>query len=112
MDPDDYPTTEVRLAIELVEQGAEPAAQLAAPRLLARRPADHQRFEPGNPHLQRGQIALVLIGEIVIERLPIEPGSVQNRAYRGGVVALSANRLEHSLENLFALGRIHKLELG
>src|SRR5881394_4180339 len=112
MDADDHTATEIRFGVEQVEQRTEPTAQLATPAFLACRPSHDHRFEPSDTQLESGQITLVLIGKVVVERLPVKARSVENRAYRGRIVALSPYRLEHSLENLFALGRIHKLELG
>jgi hypothetical protein len=96
---DDQASAVVGGGIEQVEQAAEAGAELSLPgRLTGSRGAD-DLLHPGDAGLERLQVALVLVGEVVVERLPVDPRAVEDRPHRGAVVAFGPGRLEHAVED-------------
>ena len=110
---DDQRAARRRVGVEGIEHGAEAGPQLASPaalRVCRRRRAIASNL--ATPYAERLEVAVVLVGELVVEGLPVEPGPIEHHTHGCGVVAGVADSLEHSLENPLTLRGTHQSECG
>ena len=85
------------------QQAAEGATQLTAPGRLAGDGLPHRQLDPGRPGVDRVQVAVFLVFEVVVEGLAVK-ARMGDRVLDGGLlVALCPHCLEHSFENALTL---------
>ena len=96
---DDQGPSEIWLGVEEVEQGPQTGAEPIRPSRLASGGVADPRLDSLHPDVVSLQVAVVLVGEVVVERLPVETGAVQHGADRGALVALGTDRFEHSVQD-------------
>ena len=112
MDLDDQRTASRGVRIESIENGAETCAQLGSPPALRHHCSVGDGLEFGNAVSERLEVTDLLVGELVVESLPVEPGLVQHHTHGCAVVAGIADSLEHALENALTLRGTHQSECG
>ena len=99
VDLDQQRPADVGLGFEEVQHRPQPGPQLVSPRLAAARRRPAPRVSTARRLVVGLQVAVLLVGEMVVEGLPVEAGAVQHRAHRGAVVAFRPDRLEHSCQD-------------
>jgi hypothetical protein len=112
VDLDDQGPAGVGLGVEELQQGAEPGAQLPCPGALARSRGQHLPPQPLDAGVVGVQIAVVLVGEVVVEGLAVDAGAVEHGPHRGALVAFGPHRFQRAVEDALALRRTHELEVG
>ena len=112
VDLDDQRAADCGVRVEGVEHGADARPQLAPPALFRLCGGPGDGFEFGHAVGERLQVAGVLVGELVVEGLPVEAGLIEHHTHGCGVVAGIADSLEHALENALTLRGTHQSECG
>ena len=85
------------------EQGREPGADPLGPRLLLGRCAEGRFGDVLDAHLIGGGEAVLLVGEVLVEGAPREPGALGDRGDRRLVVAALGDRFDDRRDQALAL---------
>ena len=79
VDIDEQGPADLRLLVEEGQQPGQRATQLPAPGRLAGSGFAHRHLDPVQARVERMQVAVFLVVEVVVERLPVEPGMRRSR---------------------------------